>query len=85
MKAALRPQPRPWRHGKHCGTVKLGAGKTAEMIVGAMELKRVGTVNRPCFVVPNHVLEQFGRDIIDLYPAAEVLVITRDDVSPVQP
>jgi hypothetical protein len=60
----------------------VGAGKTAEMIVGAMELKRVGTVNRPCFVVPNHMLEQFGRDIIDLYPAAEVLVITKDDVSP---
>ncbi|HEV2809945.1 MAG TPA: DEAD/DEAH box helicase family protein, partial [Acidimicrobiales bacterium] len=60
----------------------VGAGKTAEMIVGAMELKRVGTVNRPCFVVPNHMLEQFGRDIIDLYPAAEVLVISKEDVSP---
>lgn len=29
----------------------VGAGKTAEMIVGAMELRRLG-IRRPCFVVP---------------------------------
>jgi N12 class adenine-specific DNA methylase len=60
----------------------VGAGKTAEMIVAGMELKRLGLANRPGFVVPNHMLDQFSRDIYDLYPAAEVLVISPDDVSP---
>jgi len=60
----------------------VGAGKTAEMIAAGMELKRLGLANRPGFVVPNHMLDQFSRDIYDLYPSAEVLVISTDDVSP---
>ena len=34
----------------------VGAGKTAEMIVGAMELRRLGVIRLPAFVVPNHML-----------------------------
>jgi N12 class adenine-specific DNA methylase len=59
----------------------VGAGKTAEMIVGAMELRRLGVIRRPCFVVPNHMLTQFASDIVRLYPAAEVLAIDKDDVN----
>ncbi|HTU60972.1 MAG TPA: hypothetical protein VMF89_21110, partial [Polyangiales bacterium] len=39
----------------------VGAGKTAEMVMGAMELKRLGLVSKPVIVVPNHMLEQFSR------------------------
>jgi N12 class adenine-specific DNA methylase len=60
----------------------VGAGKTAEMIVGAMERKRLGLCERPCFVVPNHLLAQFARDVVDLYPSVDVLVIDKDDMSP---
>lgn len=60
----------------------VGAGKTAEMIVGSMELRRTGAIKTPCFVVPNHMLEQFSRDIADLYPQAEVLAVTKGDLSP---
>jgi N12 class adenine-specific DNA methylase len=56
----------------------VGAGKTAEMIVGAMELRRLGMIRLPCFVVPNHLLEQFAASIVDLYPAAQVLAISKD-------
>ena len=53
----------------HC----VGAGKTAEMVMGAMELRRLGMVSKPAFVVPNHMLEQFSREFLQLYPAARVL------------
>jgi N12 class adenine-specific DNA methylase len=59
----------------------VGAGKTAEMIVGAMELRRLGTIRRPCFVVPNHMLGQFSADIVSLYPGAQVLAIGKDQLN----
>jgi len=69
-------------YGKDCLLAHpVGAGKTAEMIVGAMERKRLGLCERPCFVVLNHLLDQFARDVVDLYPAADVLVIDRDDMT----
>lgn len=60
----------------------VGSGKTAEMIVGSMELRRTGAIKTPAFVVPNHMLDQFSRDISHLYPQAEVLAVTKADLSP---
>jgi N12 class adenine-specific DNA methylase len=34
---------------------QVGAGKTAEMICGAMELRRLGLIAKPAVVVPNHM------------------------------
>ena len=51
------------------------------MIVGAMELRRTGAITRPAFVVPNHMLEQFTRDIADLYPAVDALSISTDHLN----
>jgi N12 class adenine-specific DNA methylase len=59
---------------------EVGAGKTAEMAMGAMELRRLGFVTKPAIVVPNHMLEQFGREFLQLYPQARVLVATREDL-----
>ena len=56
---------------------EVGAGKTAEMVMGAMELKRLGLVNKPAFVVPNHMLEQFSREFLQLYPRARILAAHR--------
>jgi hypothetical protein len=36
----------------------VGAGKTAVCVAASMELRRLGFVNKPCHVVPNHMLEQ---------------------------
>ena len=59
----------------------VGAGKTATMVIGAMELRRLGLVKKPAFVVPNHMLEQFSRELGQLYPRAKVLVAGRDDAT----
>lgn len=57
----------------------VGAGKTYECIASAMELKRLGIVNKPMFVVPNHLLGQWASEILKLYPTANVLVATNKD------
>jgi N12 class adenine-specific DNA methylase/predicted RNA methylase len=59
---------------------EVGAGKTAEMVMGAMELRRLGLVNKPAFVVPNHMLEQFSREFLQLYPRARILAAHREDL-----
>jgi N12 class adenine-specific DNA methylase len=59
---------------------EVGAGKTAEMIIGVTELRRLGLIRKPAIVVPNHMLEQFAREWLQLYPQARVLVARRDQV-----
>jgi len=60
----------------------VGAGKTYEMIAAAMEAKRLGLCEKPMFVVPNHLTEQWGADVLKLYPGANVLVSTKKDFEP---
>ena len=57
----------------------VGAGKTYEMIASAMELKRLGIVSKPMFVVPNHLLGQWANEVLKLYPTANILVATQKD------
>lgn len=59
---------------------EVGAGKTLEMIVGATELKRLGMINKPLLVVPNHMLEQFSAEWLQAYPAAKILAASTDDL-----
>ena len=59
----------------HC----VGAGKTYEMTAAAMESKRLGLCQKPMFVVPNHLIEQWASEFLQLYPAANLLVATRKD------
>lgn len=54
----------------HC----VGSGKTFAMIAAAMEMKRLGQIQRPMFAVPNHMLEQFTREFYVAYPNAKLLV-----------
>jgi N12 class adenine-specific DNA methylase len=58
----------------------VGAGKTSEMIIGVTELRRLGMARKPAVVVPNHMLEQFAREWLQLYPQARVLVARREDL-----
>ena len=48
--------------------------------MGATELRRLGLVRKPAIVVPNHMLEQFAREWLQLYPQARVLVARREDL-----
>ena len=59
----------------------VGAGKTFEMAAAAMESKRLGLCQKPMFVVPNHLTEQWGAEFLSLYPAAKILVATQRDFS----
>ena len=61
---------------------EVGAGKTATMVIAAMELRRLGMANKPMVVVPNHMLEQFCTEWRSLYPAASVLFPTEAEQGP---
>lgn len=60
---------------------QVGAGKTAEMVIGSMELKRLGMAQKPAIVVPNHMLEQFSREFMQIYPRAMILAASGDDLT----
>lgn len=82
---ALRPHQKDavWR-GMSSGNTLLahtvGAGKTFTMAATGMKMKQAGLVKKPMYVVPNHLLEQFAREFIQLYPNAKLLVASKDDL-----
>ena len=55
----------------HHGT---GAGKTRVMIAAAQELKRMGRIKKPLFIVPNAVFEQTIAEYQNMYPTAKLLI-----------
>ena len=59
----------------------VGAGKTFTMIATGMEAKRLGMMNRPMYVVPNHMLDQFSREFLQAYPGANILVAQKEEMS----
>ena len=46
-----------------------------------MKLKQAGLIHKPLYVVPNHLLEQFGREFLQLYPNARLLMAGKEDVT----
>jgi N12 class adenine-specific DNA methylase len=58
----------------------VGAGKTAEMAMGAAELKRLRMARKPAIVVPSHMLEQFTREYLQIYPRAKILAAGTEDL-----
>src|SRR5205823_557326 len=73
-----------WR-GMSAGNTLLaqavGAGKTFTMAATGMKMRQAGLVQKPMYVVPNHLLEQFGREFLQLYPNARLLVAAKEDLS----
>ena len=61
---------------------EVGAGKTFEMVAAAMESKRLGLCQKPLFVVPNHLTEQWTSEFLRLYPSANILTATKKDFEP---
>jgi N12 class adenine-specific DNA methylase len=59
----------------------VGAGKTAVNIIASMELRRLGFANKPCHVVPNHMLMQYTAEFVRLYPLASVLMASKEDLA----
>jgi N12 class adenine-specific DNA methylase/predicted RNA methylase len=59
----------------------VGAGKTFTMAATGMKMKQAGLVKKPMYVVPNHMLEQFSREFMQLYPNAHLLVAAKEDLA----
>jgi N12 class adenine-specific DNA methylase len=59
----------------------VGAGKTLTMVCAGMELRRLGRASKPCYVVPNHMLEQFATEFLRAYPGANLLMASKDDLA----
>ncbi len=82
----LRPHQKDavWR-GMSSGNTLLahcvGAGKTYTMAATGMKMKQAGLIQKPMYVVPNHLLEQFAREFMQLYPNAKLLVAAKEDLS----
>ena len=53
-----------------------------EMVAAAMEMKRLGLCSKSMIVVPNHIIEQFAAEWLQLYPSANILVATKKDFEP---
>jgi N12 class adenine-specific DNA methylase len=83
---SLRPHQKDavWR-GMSSGNSLLahvvGAGKTFTMAATGMKMRQAGLVKKPMYVVPNHLLEQFAREFMQLYPNARLLVAGKDELS----
>ena len=65
--------------GKALMAHEVGAGKTAAMLSAGMYMKQNGMINKPLYVVPNHLTEQWGQEILSFYPNANVLITTKKD------
>ena len=82
----LRPHQKDavWR-GMSSGNTLLahcvGAGKTYTMAATGMKMKQAGLIQKPMYVVPNHLLEQFAHEFMQLYPNAKLLVAAKEDLT----
>ena len=56
-----------------------GAGKTLSMITAGMMMKEHGLIKKPLYVVPNHLVGDFGTELLRFYPAKKVLITTKKD------
>lgn len=58
---------------------EVGAGKTAAMVAAGMYMKRAGIVNKPVYVVPNHIIDQWANEFLRFFPSASLLVTNEKD------
>ena len=59
----------------------VGAGKTWTMTAAAMELRRLDLAKKPMFVVPNHLVDQWGAEFLKLYPQARLFIAGKEHFS----
>ena len=61
---------------------EVGFGKTAVMVAGGMERKRLGLSRKAAFVVPKATHGQFREQFLEIYPQAKVLFPEPKDFEP---
>jgi N12 class adenine-specific DNA methylase len=57
----------------------VGTGKTATLICTVMEMKRMNKVNKQLLAVPNHLVGQWSKEWLELYPNANILASDKKD------
>jgi N12 class adenine-specific DNA methylase len=82
----LRPHQKNavWRMTQSKSTLLdhvVGAGKTFAAIAGVMEKRRTGQSRKPLVTVPNHLVGQWAKDWLRLYPDARLLVADKEDMA----
>lgn len=60
---------------------QVGAGKTLVAITSIMEQKRMGLINKPLVIVPNHITKQWEKEFYQAYPNANILVPSQEEMS----
>lgn len=60
---------------------EVGAGKTLTAICSIMEQKKLGVINKPLVVVPNHLVKQWQSEFLNAYPQANILVADENSMS----
>lgn len=80
----LTPQQKDavWRimsSGNSLMAQTMGFGKTFCLAAAAMKMRQTGLIRKALVAVPNHLLEQFGREFLHLYPNAKLLMASRED------
>ncbi|MGC3806489.1 helicase-related protein [Enterococcus faecium] len=84
QKITLRPAQqnvvaRILHEGRALMAHSVGAGKTLSMITAGMMMKEHGLIKKPLYVVPNHLVGDFGTELLRFYPAKKVLITTKKD------
>lgn len=59
----------------------VGTGKTAEIIIGAHQLKLTGRSKKPMFVVPTNKTGDFREEYLKIYPTANILTVTNEEAA----
>ncbi len=57
----------------------VGSGKTMASVAAGMDQRRLGLVKKPMYAVPNHMLKQFSKEFLELYPTAKILVADEEN------
>ncbi|CAA6799783.1 MAG: Unknown protein [uncultured Sulfurovum sp.] len=57
----------------------VGTGKTATLICTVMEMKRMNKVKKQLLAVPNHLVGQWAKEWLELYPNANILASDKKD------
>lgn len=73
-----------WRAAQSKTTLfahEVGLGKTRMAVISIMEMIRLGFAKKAMIVVPNHVVSQWQAEVLNSYPAADVLCATPKDLS----
>ena len=73
---------RVMRDGTSMLAHEVGFGKTAVLVAGAMERRRLGLTNKPMFVVPKATHRQFLEQAQELYPNGRFLFPQDGDFTP---